>query len=287
LAWMQKNAQKYGFIRTVPTETWHWEYRPGSLCNAIVKWTCSNGGSTTTNGVKPPTSGSSANSNGVQPPTSGSSAGGSPAPSGTVTDSSCGAYTGAPTLKMAGNNGVIYEVTKIRAQDLTDPSAASAGPTEKDNTAAVATICGFTRLQAAAKAAGFTLTINSGFRTLVRQQYFWNCHITKKCNGGHLAAKPGTSNHGMGKALDLQLTPAALAWMQKNAQKYGFIRTVPTETWHWEYRPGSLCNAIVKWTCSNGGSTTTNGVAPPTATTGAATTACAKAFTGGKCMPQA
>ena len=28
--WLIENAHKYGFIRTVPSERWHWEYRPGS-----------------------------------------------------------------------------------------------------------------------------------------------------------------------------------------------------------------------------------------------------------------
>ena len=137
-------------------------------------------------------------------------------------------------MQIQGNDNVMYTVVKIRPQDLTDPSAASAAPTEKDNTMAVDTACAFSRLQAAAKAAGCTITINSGFRTLVRQQYFWNCHITKKCNDGHLAAKPGTSNHGRGKAIDLQLTAACYNWMSQNGQKFGIIRGVPTETWHCE-----------------------------------------------------
>jgi hypothetical protein len=34
--------------------------------------------------------------------------------------------------------------------------------------------------------------IASIFRTVSRQNYFWNCYITKRCNQGNLAACPGT-----------------------------------------------------------------------------------------------
>jgi len=93
---------------------------------------------------------------------------------------------------------------------------------------------------AAASAAGIRLTINSGFRTLARQQYFWNCYQTKKCNGGHLAAHPGTSNHGKGQALDINTgstSTATYRWMAANAARFSFRRTVSVEPWHWEYLP--------------------------------------------------
>ena len=54
-------------------------------------------------------------------------------------------------------------------------------------------------------------------------------------NSGGLAAVPGTSNHGWGSALDLELNPAAQAWLQANAAKYGFSN-IPKEPWHWEHR---------------------------------------------------
>ena len=67
-----------------------------------------------------------------------------------------------------------------------------------------------------------------------------NCYITKKCNNGNLAAKPGTSNHGVGLALDLNSSGSGVySWLKNNAHAHGFIRTVSSETWHWEYRPGS------------------------------------------------
>jgi hypothetical protein len=54
---------------------------------------------------------------------------------------------------------------------------------------------------------------------------------------GGLAAVPGTSNHGWGLALDLDLDADGQAWMDQNAWRYGFVESVPREPWHWEYRP--------------------------------------------------
>lgn len=56
---------------------------------------------------------------------------------------------------------------------------------------------------------------------------------------GGLAAKPGTSEHGWGMATDLDLNPAALAWMRKNGDKYGFVENVKRESWHWAFRPNT------------------------------------------------
>ncbi len=52
-----------------------------------------------------------------------------------------------------------------------------------------------------------------------------------------LAARPGTSNHGLGRAVDVNLgaSPGASAWLRRNASRYGF-HTIPREPWHWEYR---------------------------------------------------
>lgn len=50
-----------------------------------------------------------------------------------------------------------------------------------------------------------------------------------------LAARPGTSNHGYGLAVDIIQNGAAVAWLRANAGRFGF-RTIPREPWHWEYR---------------------------------------------------
>lgn len=99
----------------------------------------------------------------------------------------------------------------------------------------------FLKMQAAATKAGVRLALNSGFRTNEEQKYFYNCYKTKKCNGGNLAAKPGYSNHQNGRALDLSTS----TWLAKNAAKFGFKRTVPSEAWHYEFTgadPGGPCS---------------------------------------------
>ena len=172
-------------------------------------------------------------------------AGGSTGSSGGL----CGSYAGAAVSSIAGNNNVIYSVVKIRPEHLTNPSIHSAAPTAADNTMTTTTACAFDKMASAAKQAGATILVTSGFRTIARQQYFWNCYQTKQCNNGNLAAQPGTSNHGRGIALDLNTNCGSQTgakpncggskvyqWLLKNGHKYGFTRTVQSEPWHWEYR---------------------------------------------------
>jgi LAS superfamily LD-carboxypeptidase LdcB len=44
----------------------------------------------------------------------------------------------------------------------------------------------------------------------------------------------------MGRAVDIQTGGGTLPiyfWLQKNAARFGFVRTVPSETWHYHYFP--------------------------------------------------
>ncbi len=98
----------------------------------------------------------------------------------------------------------------------------------------------FLKMQAGANAAGVKLSLTSGFRTMAEQTHLYNCYRTGSCNNGNLAAKPGYSNHQNGFALDLSTS----TWLTKNAGKYGFVRTVAKEAWHYEYHgkdPGGPC----------------------------------------------
>jgi hypothetical protein len=57
------------------------------------------------------------------------------------------------------------------------------------------------------------------------------------------AAKPGTSNHGKGCAIDwarknslgitVNLDDRTLAWLANNAPDFGFFNTTKSENWHW------------------------------------------------------
>lgn len=49
-------------------------------------------------------------------------------------------------------------------------------------------------------------------------------------------AKPGYSKHQLGTAFDFYVRDRqAFYWLKANAARYGFIRTIKSERWHWEY----------------------------------------------------
>lgn len=87
---------------------------------------------------------------------------------------------------------------------------------------------------------GRNLSVTDGYRSFRQQQ------VTKALKGG-LAAVPGTSNHGLGLAVDLggginSFDTAEYQWMLVNAGKWGWVN--PTwaqrggskpEPWHWEF----------------------------------------------------
>jgi hypothetical protein len=94
-------------------------------------------------------------------------------------------------------------------------------------------------MQQAAAAAGVSLRIVSGFRSMADQQYLYSCYINCSCNNCNLAATPGYSNHQSGHALDLNTSEGGvLSWLNAHGGAYGFSRTVPSESWHWEWWGG-------------------------------------------------
>lgn len=98
----------------------------------------------------------------------------------------------------------------------------------------------FWAMREAALADGVEIRIVSGFRTNAEQQYLYNCYINCNCNNCNLAARPGYSNHQSGHALDLNTGTGAgvLTWLNAHGADYGFERTVPSESWHWEWWGG-------------------------------------------------
>lgn len=92
----------------------------------------------------------------------------------------------------------------------------------------------------AAKEAGVNLGVTDAYRTYDQQV---TCAKTKGISGrGGTCAVPGTSNHGWGKALDINNGKGIIGanspqykWLTKNADKYGW-GGISNETWHWEYR---------------------------------------------------
>lgn len=87
---------------------------------------------------------------------------------------------------------------------------------------------------------GVTLRVASppeAYRTLAWQEYYWKLYQEGK---GNLAAKPGTSNHGLGLAVDLA-TPQMRHIVDRIGAKYGWAKKwsdAQSEWWHIRYRSG-------------------------------------------------
>src|SRR5690349_18241840 len=97
----------------------------------------------------------------------------------------------------------------------------------------VATGKAYLAMRDAARAEGYELYVYSGFRSMEQQQRLYQAY---KEGWGNKAAKPGHSNHQLGKALDIYLGDTGVfAWLEAHGREFGFKRTVPGEPWHWEY----------------------------------------------------
>jgi hypothetical protein len=93
----------------------------------------------------------------------------------------------------------------------------------------------FLSLQKKAASRGITVSINSGFRTMDEQRYFYGCYQSGRCNNGNLAARPGYSNHQSGRALDLGTNNRSGLNRLISDLHLDWRRTVPSEAWHYEY----------------------------------------------------
>jgi LAS superfamily LD-carboxypeptidase LdcB len=95
----------------------------------------------------------------------------------------------------------------------------------------------FKAMAADARRDGVTLTVSDSYRSLDEQAAMVDSQ--GHYGEGGLAAEPGTSAHGWGLAIDLDLNSRATTWMRANAGRYGFAEDVPREPWHWTYRAKS------------------------------------------------
>lgn len=92
----------------------------------------------------------------------------------------------------------------------------------------------------AAAADGVPLPLRSGFRTYPKQEYLYDGWKRRLPNFNR-AAPAGFSNHQDGFAYDFVIDGYAgnprYDWLKRNGPRYGFVRTVSGEPWHWEYQP--------------------------------------------------
>jgi len=102
------------------------------------------------------------------------------------------------------------------------------------------------------------LKISDSYRALKIQCNIFNFDVFEKTGkrikigtASTPVAKPGTSNHGWGRALDLS-SKTAQSWIKDNGSKYGWCwGEAPSEPWHFTFcGPGSnkssLCSSICK-----------------------------------------
>jgi LAS superfamily LD-carboxypeptidase LdcB len=93
----------------------------------------------------------------------------------------------------------------------------------------------FNAMRAAAAKAGIVLSVSYAYRSMEEQVRLYAKYLA---GTGNLAAKPGFSNHQSGVAVDINVggtSTAVYAWLAANAARFGFKRTVASESWHWEY----------------------------------------------------
>jgi len=89
-------------------------------------------------------------------------------------------------------------------------------------------------LMEAAARDGVDIGIISSYRTLAEQEHL--VRTKGLYSEGGLAAAPGTSNHGWGLAVDVDVDATGQAWLRANAGRFGFAEDVPREPWHWTYQ---------------------------------------------------
>jgi LAS superfamily LD-carboxypeptidase LdcB len=128
-------------------------------------------------------------------------------------------------------------------------------------------------LVAAAKASGIDVRSTGTYRSYDQQVALFLARYskteiqgrpTKKWNGTTywqrpktaMAAVPGTSNHGLGLAIDFaeerdgkpgveSVSDRFVRWLLKNAATYGFSAELQSEPWHWRYVAGDKIPAAV------------------------------------------
>lgn len=122
------------------------------------------------------------------------------------------------------------EITPLGPNGRLDPkSLVDIGGGHKLHPAAAAA---WNQMVRAAAKDGVNITITDSYRDLATQE-----RLAKEkglYSQGGLAAVPGTSNHGLGLAVDVD---QGREWLAKHGNKFGFS-TIPREPWHWEYKGG-------------------------------------------------
>ena len=126
-----------------------------------------------------------------------------------------------PLFYKGGKLGTAYELVKINEKNIVKEVAVYVVAMIEE-----------------AKNDGIDLRVASGFRTMEEQLSLYK---QNKESTSMLVAKPGYCSHQTGIAIDFNVHEKqgrVYEWLVKNAYRFGFIRTIPGERWHWEYWGG-------------------------------------------------
>ena len=160
-----------------------------------------------------------------------------------------GEWRRARLLRTRSDGKVQYRITRRADQqftlrfggDRTYRAAASATLVPRPSAWALDPnlVAALAKARAAARKAGVTLVVNSGYRTWSRQQRMYDDAVRRY--GSARAARlwvlpPAESTHVRGLALDIG-GPASAAWLSARGARWGLCRTYAGEPWHLEYRP--------------------------------------------------
>ncbi len=75
----------------------------------------------------------------------------------------------------------------------------------------------------------------SSYRTYAEQEELWAAY---KAGTGNLAAQPGTSNHGLGIAIDVP-TDGMISWLKEHGIEFGWKKIEAlSEPWHYNFVGG-------------------------------------------------
>lgn len=120
-------------------------------------------------------------------------------------------------------------------------------------------------------AAGYAYHINAAYRSVSTQQSLWDRRYRYYIDSGYSAAEayqmvaekvalPGTSEHQLGLAVDIDGTDATLNWLAEHCWQYGFILHYPDgkseqtgiayEPWHFAMLVPNWLKNCTSWICA-------------------------------------
>lgn len=100
------------------------------------------------------------------------------------------------------------------------------------------------KAQAAARKAGISLTLTSGYRSTSEQLAEWDAAVKRygsETEAKHWVLTPYESAHVRGLAIDVGPTTVEMAWLEAHQEQFGLCRIYKNEPWHFEPLRGAHC----------------------------------------------